>query len=340
MRRPLALLAALVALLVIPAGPAAAHVGGGPQPSNFASVITSASSPAPGLSVTLTEDGEQLRVTTEGTGELMVPGYSDEPYLLLDESGVRRNVRSPATYLNVSLSGDTELPPEADPTAAPEWAFVSSTPTYEWHDHRTHWMGSVLPPQVQTDPASPHLIAEWSVPLEYDGRLLTVTGTLTWYPPPSSLPSTFLVVGLVVLGVAVAGRTSWQRPLVGLLGVAVLGEIVHLAVSPVPAESPVYAVTAGALPVVIALLLTWAAWRSARAGTGTVVFTAGIAAWLVLLQGLSDITVLWNSQLAATGPAWLTRLAVTVTVGLGFGVALATVRLLTRGRATTAPASL
>lgn len=322
-----------VALVAVPAGPASAHVGDGPEPSNYAAVITSVSRTVPGLEVSLSADGERLRVTNDGAGELLVPGYSEEPYLLIDAGGVQRNIRSPATYLNVSLSGDTELPPEADPSATPSWVSVSDTPVYEWHDHRTHWMGSELPPAVAADPGSEHLIASWEVPLAYDGQPVLVAGTLTWYPPPSSLPSTVLGVGLVVVGVAVAGRVRWQRPLVGLLGLAVVAEAVHLATSPVPAESPGYAVAAAALPTVVAALLTWAGWRSARAGTGTVVYLVGIAGWLVLLQGLSDVAVLWNSQVPSLGPAWLTRLAVTVAVGLGLGVVLGAGRLLLRGRA-------
>ncbi|CAN5765455.1 hypothetical protein BH18ACT7_BH18ACT7_02120 [soil metagenome] len=324
-----------VALAVIPAGPASAHVGGGPEPSNYAAVITSVSRVVPGLDVSLSADGERLRVTNGGAGELLVPGYSDEPYLRIEANGVQRNTRSPATYLNVSLSGDTELPPEADPSAAPEWTSVSDTPTYEWHDHRTHWMGSQLPPAVQADPTAEHLIASWEVPLVYDGQPMLVAGTLTWYPPPSSLPSTVLGVGLIVVGLAVAGRARWQRPLVVLLGLAVVAEAGHLATSPVPAESPVYAVTAAALPTVVAALLTWASWRSVRAGTSTVVYLAGIAGWLVLLQGLSDVSVLWNSQVPSAGPDWLTRLVVAVSVGLGLGVVLGAGRLPLRGRART-----
>lgn len=332
--RALAVLLGVVAFAVVPAGPASAHVSGGPAPSNYASVITSISRDVPGLDISVTADGERLRVTNAGPGELAVPGYSEEPYLLIDDEGVRRNARSPATYLNVSLSGDAELPPEADPRAEPTWQSVSDTATFEWHDHRTHWMGSDVPPEVAADPGSAHLISTWTVPMSYDGQDVLVTGTLTWYPPPSSLPMSVLGVGLLALGVAVAGRARWQRPLVGLLTVAVLAEIVHLATSPVPVDSPVYAIAAAALPTVVALLMTWLSWRSARAGTATVVYSAGIAAWLVLLSGLADVSVLWNSQLPSTGPDWLTRLSVVLSVGLSLGVALGSARVLFRERAT------
>lgn len=330
---------AAFAFVIASAGPAAGHVGGGPEPSNYAAVITAVSREVPGLEISLSADGELLRVTNTGSGTLEVPGYSEEPYLEIGPDVVRRNVRSPATYLNTSPTGDVRLPAVADPAAAPDWAEVATTPTYAWHDHRTHWMGDELPAAVAADPRSVHLIAEWSVPLVYDGAEVLVEGTLTWYPPPSSLPSTLTVVGLVVLALALAGRSDWPRPLVGLLGLAVTAEAIHLATAPLPEESAVYGVAAAALPLLVAAALTVLAWRSARAGTGTVVYVAGIAAWLILLQGLSDASVLWNSQLPAAGPDWLTRVCVLLAVGLGLGVALGTLRVLLRGRTAEVPVS-
>lgn len=337
-RRALTVLAAS-AFLAVPAMPAAAHVSGGPEPSNYASVITSVSRELPGVEITLSADGSLIRVTNTGPGALSVPGYSEEPYLTIGPEEVRRNIHSPATYLNVSPAGDVELPPEADPSASPSWQSVAATPTYEWHDHRTHWMGDDLPPAVAADPGSVHLIAEWSVPLVYDGVEVFVEGTLTWYPPPSSLPAILVIVGLLVLALAAAGRSDGPRLLVGLLGLAVVAEAVHLATSPLPVESVVYGVAASALPLLVAAALTLLAWRSARSGTATVVYAAGIAAWLLLLQGLSDVTALWNSQLLSAGPAWLTRACVLLTVGLGLGVALGTLRVLARGRTAAVPAS-
>ena len=70
-----------------------------------------------------------------------------------------------------------------------------------------------------------------------------------------------------------------------------------------------------------------------RVRTSSAVYAAGIAAWLLLVQGLSDLDVLCTSQLPSAGPDWLTRLVVTVTVGLGAGVAGGCLRVLTRSRA-------
>ncbi|MGI8693913.1 MAG: hypothetical protein ACR2JK_13605 [Geodermatophilaceae bacterium] len=145
-------------------------------------------------------------------------------------------------------------------------------------------------------------------------------------------------MALGVSAVAVAGRTRWQRPMLGLLVTLVGVEILHLVLTPTARDSPVFGVVAGSLPTVAALRLTWGSWRSVRAGTSTVGYVAGIAAWLVLVQALPDLDVLWNSQLPAAGPDWLTRLAVTVAVGLGTGVGLGCLRVLTHTRGA-APAS-
>lgn len=330
--RSLAVLAAAFALAVAPASPALAHVGDGPQPSDYSGVITSIDPSLFGVQVSVSSDGELLRATVTGDGELLVPGYSEEPYLRISADGVQRNTRSPATYLNVTVGGDTELPSEADPLAEPEWVTVASEGSFQWHDHRTHWMGAQPPAETVVEPDRSHLISTWSIPLSYDGRSMTVEGTLTWTPPPSSLPATVAIVGLAVTGVALAGRARWQRPMAGLVMLLVGAEVLHLVLAPLPDQSPVFGVIAGSLPTLVAAGLAWVSWRSARAGTATVAYTAGIAAWLILAQGLSDVSVLWNSQLPAVGPDWLTRGSVVVTVGLGAGVALGSLRVLLHRR--------
>lgn len=335
------LLVAAAAFVVLPAGPASAHVAGGQEPSNYSAEITSISPPMPGVRVVVSADGDELQMHNDSDVEVVVPGYSDEPYLRITADGVQRNDRSPATYLNATAAGDSALPPRADPEAEPDWVTVSAAPSFGWHDHRTHWMGAGLPPEVQADPSRAHLVSSWQVPVLYGEQRVLVSGTLTWTPPQSSLPWAMLVVGLVVAAVALGGRPHWQRPMLALLVTAVAAEVLHLALSPLPEDAPVFSTVAGALPAVAALLLTGASGRSLRAGTSTIGFPAGIAAVLVLVTGLSDVSVLWNSQLPSAGPGWLTRLIVSVGVGLGAGVGLGCLRTIARSRepARAAPAA-
>lgn len=177
--RALRLAVAVGVLVVVPAGPAAAHVAGGPVPSNYSGVITSISAPMPGVQVTLSASGDELELRNDSDVEVLVPGYSEEPYLRIGPGGVQRNERSPATYLNATVQGDSALPPQADTDADPDWVTLSSSATFRWHDHRTHWMGTVLPPAVQADPGNTHLISSWQVPLSYGGESVLINGTLT-----------------------------------------------------------------------------------------------------------------------------------------------------------------
>ncbi|MBA2390638.1 MAG: hypothetical protein H0V67_10340 [Geodermatophilaceae bacterium] len=333
--RALRLAIAVAVLVVVPAAPAAAHVAGGPAPSNFSGVITSIRAPMSGVQVSLSPSGDQIEIRNDSAADVLVPGYSDEPYLWIGPSGVQRNERSPATYLNATAEGTTVLPPQADPGADPDWVTLSTAPMLGWHDHRTHWMGTDLPPAVQADPTRVHLISSWEVPLSFDGEPVVISGTLTWTPPPSSLPWTVLAVALFALAVGVAGRERWRRPMLVLLVVLVTVDGLHLAISSLAGESSAFTITAGSLPTAVALLLTWASWRSVKAGTTTVAYTGGIAAWLVCIQSLSDLDVLWHSQLPSAAPGWLTRAAVTVGVGLGAGLALGCLRVLARSRGTT-----
>jgi hypothetical protein len=180
----LRLLAAVGALVVVPAGPAAAHVAGDSTPSNYSGVITSVSAPMPGVQVQLSVSDDEIQLTNDSDVDVVVPGYSEEPYLRIGLGGVQRNDRSPATYLNATVQGDTPLPPRADASASPEWEKLSTSSVFRWHDHRTHWMGTDLPPAVQADPTRANLISSWEVPVWYGADPVLISGTLTWRHRP------------------------------------------------------------------------------------------------------------------------------------------------------------
>lgn len=338
LRRVAVLLALVVATLVVPAGPASAHVGAGPSPTNWAAAIVSVQPRPDGVGVSLSPDGEELTVSSTAD-ELTVPGYSDEPYLRIGPGGVQRNANSPATYLNLTAEGDSALPARADPTAAPHWVDVSPASSYTWHDHRTHWMGSAPPPEVQANAGQEHLISRWQVPLIHGGSTVTVSGTLRWVPPPPSLPWTLSVAVLLVLGVAAGGRRHWAPPMLGLLGVVVAAELAHLATGRWPEEDAVFAVVSSAVPAAAAVILAIVAVRSVRAGTASAPYAAGLAGLVLSIQGLSDVSGFWNSQLPVAGPDWLARCAVTVTIGLGAGVSLGSLRVLRRAGVLTGDAT-
>ena len=197
--------AALAALVVCPV--AAAHGGGGAL--GFRSTVTSVTPAAAGLSVAVVDYDDRLDVRNETNKPLVILGYQGEPYLAFRDGHVYRNTRSPATYLNDDRYGQVALPAKANAKAKPEWEDVSPRETYDWHDHRIHWMSRTLPPLVQAAKDEPRHVFDWQVPAVLDGKPLTISGSLDYEPPESGVPKPlFAVLVLVVVGGAAA---VWLR---------------------------------------------------------------------------------------------------------------------------------
>jgi len=198
----------VIAALLAPAQPVSAHGGSEADlTSDYRTRITEVPD-IDGLDVrTVGLDGT-IRLSWTGPGTLVVAGYEGEPYLRFDDTGVAVNTRSPAAYLNQDRYANTEIPADADPTAEPNWQPTAAGTTYEWHDHRTHWMSTTLPPQAQQDPDRSHLIIErWEIPLDIDGTITVVAGDLTWAPAPPLWPW----IGLTLVVTLGAAALLWSR---------------------------------------------------------------------------------------------------------------------------------
>ena len=324
--RLLVVLLGVLATLVV-AGPASAHVGGGRAGSDFDGRVRSVTPAMPGISARVLQFGDELEVVNTTGIDLEVPGYSGEPYLRIGPDGVWRNARSPATYLNLDRYAAAGLPARADVEAEPEWQQVSTQPRYLWHDHRTHWMSQgVLPPVVAADPTTPHTVIEWTVPMTHGGEPVVVAGELTWSPPPPAW-SIWPVYGLIAAATVAAGWLArTPRPLAVALGLATLASLWHALATPEPpvtVSSHAGALLGALLPALLVLLVTWIGVRSARRGRGALTgLMALIAGWLVLVQGLPDVDVLWSANVLADGPRWLARAAVAVLMAGGLGLVL------------------
>jgi hypothetical protein len=194
----LALAVAVVAVLVT-APVATGHGGGSP---NYRSVVTSVRPSAPGVTISVIDRDDRLRLVSTSQSEIVILGYDGEPYLRFTPDGAFRNTRSPATYLNEDRLGDVDVPATADADAEPDWEQVAAHPTFEWHDHRIHWMSPIDPPQVRDDPSVPHHVFDWTVQGTVDGRPFTISGRLGYEPPSSSPPWLFLALPLAALLVA------------------------------------------------------------------------------------------------------------------------------------------
>jgi hypothetical protein len=199
-----ALLAALVAC------PAATGHGGGAA-RGFTSTVKSVTPKLDGLTVQVLQGDDQLHVRNDSGRELVVEGYEGEPYLRFDaDGGVYRNASSPATYLNEVRYGNVDVPSSASKQAAPRWERVSRGNSYDWHDHRIHWMSTIDPPKVRQAKDQPHHIFDWSVPGSARGRPLAIRGSLDYKPPPKSSFNPILIAPLVALVLA-GGIFRWAR---------------------------------------------------------------------------------------------------------------------------------
>ena len=337
--RLLAVLLGVVGCLAL-AGPAAAHVGDGRAGSDFDGAVLSVTPALPGVTVRVLQFGDELEVVNPTGTELAVPGYSGEPYLRIGPDGVWRNRLSPATTINLDRYGRTPLPADADPLAAPDWVQVSTQPQYTWHDHRTHWMSEgLLPPAVAADPTVDHTVLAWTVPMSYGGQDVAVAGELTWSPPPPPW-LVWPIYALVALLVVLAGVRG-PRPLGGALALGAGASLWHALATPAPAVTQgghLGAVLSALLPALLVTGVAVLGIRAARRGRGGLTgVLAVVAGWLLLVQGLPDVDVLWTAHVLTSGPVLLGRAAVAVLLaggaGLVVGGALAARRSRERGAA-------
>jgi hypothetical protein len=198
---PLAALAVLVA-----AQAAVAHNVGGAK--GYVSTLMQLDPPELGVYVAVHGQDDRLRLSNTTGKVLVVKGYDGEPYLRFTPNGVYRNARSPATYLNADRFAQAAVPATANPKADPQWVRVASGTTYEWHDHRIHWMSTIPPPVVRADSEVRHHVFDWTVPATFDGAPLAIEGSLDYVPPRGSglgwlfwlVPSVSLVLVLTTAG--------------------------------------------------------------------------------------------------------------------------------------------
>ena len=322
--RALVVLLGVLAVLGV-AGPASAHVGGGAAGSDFSGELRSVSPELPGVTVRVLEFGDQLEVVNDTGTELAVPGYSGEPYLRIGPDGVWRNALSPATWLNLDRYGRTGVPETASITEPPRWEQVSTRPQYAWHDHRTHWMSTdLLPPVVAADPGHAHTVADWTVPMTYGGTEVTVAGRLGWSPPPPAWLVWPVYAVLLAATVLAGWRARGPRPLAAGLALGAAASLYHAVTTPEPAASTsshTGALVAALLPALLVLLVAVLGVRAARRGRGVLTgLLAVVAGWLLLVQGVPDVDVLWTAHALSSGPGVPARAAVAVLLAGGLGL--------------------
>ena len=306
--RRFAVMMAVAGAVLAPATPAFAHAGDTPDATAYRTTVTAITAPEQGLRVRTVEAGARLELTNDTGHAIEVLGYSGEPYLEVRPDGTWQNVNSPAAYVNETLAGDTPVPASADPTAPPAWRKLSDSTTVRWHDQRTHWMDAAEPPQAVADPSRPHRLRDWAVPLRAQTRTFEIRGTLDWEPAPRAW---LWWAGAALAGLAVTAAARrwprWVRPVALIAGLAPLAYVAALALDG-GSPSPVV-ILAGLFGVA-------AAYRHPP------FFLALAGAVVALFGGVNQLGVLTAAVVPAAGPGWVTRLAVTIAVGAGAGLAL------------------
>ena len=341
MRRILVTLAMTFAVLLGTAAPASAHNVAGVGGTNLRTRLTAVTPPLAGLTVKVIEVGSRLELRNTAKEEVLVLGYSGEPYLRVGPGGVFQNRRSPAVYLNVSRKGTTNVPADADAAAPPEWQKVSGGQVARWHDHRVHWMNSQDPPAARRDPGKTHVIfPEWKVEMRYgpgpQAIPVVATGDLVWVPGPSALPWILLIVAFTLVGGLLIVRSrNWAGALAGALVLLVLVDVFHnVGLAFASAGTTVdhlgrFVVTSILSIPVWAVAVLAVRWLTRRDLDGAL--AANFAAlFIALLGGLSDVAVLYRSQAPFAFPTILVRLAVALTLGLGGAVLVGSGLLLVR----------
>ncbi|MEU7589933.1 hypothetical protein AB0A95_26980 [Micromonospora sp. NPDC049230] len=342
---------AAFAATVLTAAPAAAHGADAPDGTDYRTRATGVTPQRPGLEVRVVEAGARLELTNDTGRAIEVIGYSGEPYLRVGPDGVFENSRSPATYLNRTITGDAALPAEADPAAPPAWRRIADGSAVRWHDQRALWQESAPPAQVRAAPDREHRVREWTIPLRDGTDPLTIGGTLDWVPPPDAYTwwavTTVGLLAVGALGLVAAAAPAGGRALSALGSLLVVGGALAVGY-PVGRELDAGAhgvggVLVGLLSGQIWSLLTGcgaiaAGWYalSRRPAADFAVALAG--ACLALFAGVGNAAVFARSIAPVPWSPGMARVMVAVTLVTGAGATLAGVLRLHAAAKTPTPA--
>jgi hypothetical protein len=197
--------AGLVALAC--ASTAVAHQGN----ANYRSLIGGVTPAVPGVKLQVLNFDDRLALQNTSGKTIVIQGYNREPYArVLADGTVQVNQRSPAYFLNTDRTADVKVPASADADAPPQWKLVDRSGRFEWHDHRIHWMGQGLPPQVK-DTSRRTKVFAWQVPLQVGAAKGDIAGTLYWVPKPGGGAPVGAIAALLALVVLGAGTVLLVR---------------------------------------------------------------------------------------------------------------------------------
>jgi hypothetical protein len=206
MRRVLALAGVAIATLSLPAT-VLAHAGN----PNMETIVHRVTPATPGLKLTVLNRDDRFQLLYQGEKPIIIYGYNGDQYARFLPGGpVEVNHNSPAFYLDDDRAGTATVPAGVKADAPPDWQIVDKAGRFEWHDHRMHWMGTGVPPQVK-DKSVRTKVFDYSIPIEIGGTKGAITGTLWWTPRHESGPPIGAFVGLAAVLLAGLGLVLWVR---------------------------------------------------------------------------------------------------------------------------------
>lgn len=166
---------------------------------NYRSYITGIAPAVRGLNVQVLEFADRLQLTNHTGKTVTVYGYEGEPYArVLADGTVEVNTRAPAYYLNQNFYAQVTVPASASAHAPPRWSVLDRTGSFEWHDHRIHWMSPVPPAKVK-DRSKRTKIFDWQVPVRVGSQPGAVEGQLFWVPEEGTKTPLGAIVALILI---------------------------------------------------------------------------------------------------------------------------------------------
>jgi hypothetical protein len=198
--RRLCVVTGLVAALAASAT-AQAHQGN----PHMESIVRAVTPRIGGVSIQVLNRDDRFELRNTSGKTVVIYGYSGDLYARMLPSGlVQVNRNSPAYYLNQDRYAAVTVPPAVRTGAPPAWQTVDEGGRFQWHDHRMHWMGKGVPPQV-TDTSKRQKVDDYTIPIRIDGRRGAIAGTLWWTPLPGGGPPAAAIAGLVAFLLAGLG---------------------------------------------------------------------------------------------------------------------------------------
>ena len=322
-----------VAGMIASTAPAAAHTITGVASTNYESVLLGPTPQIPGISMHLRDLGRRVEVANTTRTDLVISGYDNEPFLRVGPSGVYENLRSPTVYQNrTTITGlPYPIPPDATPNAGAEWSRLSGAHIARWRDRRTRHEGAT-PAAVEAAPHQGHVLATWSILMQFGTTQVVANGLIRWVPPPSPLP--WLALAMTIAASVFVATTSrrWGPVLAVATAAVVAVDIVHAVVAVIPASDSLPQTVSKLLLTGFLSVSAWIASAIAvpklQQGSKDAVFLAGYGAFAAfLIGGIGDAAVLGRSQIPYAVAPVVARILVSVTIGLTVGVVVSGIKV-------------